>query len=388
MRKSLWSAVLLCLALTTACKKKEEQKPAEPAKTTAAEPAKAVEPTKVEESKPTEETRPAEPTKPAEETKPAETAAAEPKAQVTGNVKGTDIQLNYAYARIEKENKVVELVLTNKKVFENQVFLCDLIETQSDGNPLLYVDIPTGPKGDLFVGKTIRLDPMEILGNEGDWSVNQENTEVTITKVDLANRSLEGNIRIVSEDADEKGTLQGSFVAQVCTAEGVEMKLEPSAPAPVDTPLAWKVKDTEVKPTNAIARLVAEEGKLPYWEILIATAPITCDTILIEEGHGLDLRLYRRGDSFPLNEWQPTTEFAIYADPAATGAKPDSRMDDLDETQTFLMVTEIGEGENAVLKGNVTFAEHTIWSPVEGQPFELVISGGGTFEAKICPPEQ
>ncbi|MBN1770327.1 MAG: hypothetical protein JXB32_03620, partial [Deltaproteobacteria bacterium] len=83
-----------------------------------------------------------------------------------------------------------------------------------------------------------------------------------------------------------------------------------------------------------------------------------------------------------------TTEFGIYADPAATGAKADDRMCDVNDTETFLLVSEIGEGENAVLKGNVTFAQTTNWTPEEGEMFELVISGGGTFEAKICPPRE
>jgi len=314
-------------------------------------------------------------------------------AGIEGRIRGKNISLPVAWASVDPQHRWVMLTFLDRPVPEAD-FSCGGV--QNLGEPYLRMDVlvRTSAGSGPYVGKTIPVLADCSFGRElNDWADHLHHAALTISKVDLAARVIEGTIL---EEDDSAGQIAGGFRATLCAPEGAPVKIEPSLPDLPVTPLTAQFGDRTLTFPPVLASVEAGLGEWLTWTIVFSTVgSATCEP----------------ADSFPYQEWygegmrtridrMPTGGFPVgYAFPAdveihvASGSVAGAEW--LTAPDCFggawypanLLLTEIGRGSGTKLKGAIAIDRTCSFKAVTEGAGDLKVHfvAGGTFEATICP---
>jgi hypothetical protein len=318
-----------------------------------------------------------------------------------GNVKGVDFTLPYAYARVERGNESIRIVLMDKPIPDGQ-FDCGSLEARDETFRVIHFAVPSGPQADFFRGGTVSVEPGVQLPAEGGWAVNEGATDVKILRFDLAEKVIEGEVLIAHkqggmarfEPDQNQGAVEGTFHAEICAAENVPLEVKPSVPSFAGEPLTWTVGDKRL----TVGRTYAHFGYMGGHQGSVLEIELLSNKEAAESGlpaagdYGLKVFVCEGADGeLPIGI--PTTVGGHWAavDFAELGAE--GGMEDFPQIgpeDAAIVISAIGDWQaHGTVRGYLSVdMQATLPNATEGGPPIVVpIRGSGAFEAVLGGPD-
>ena len=331
-------------------------------------------------------------------------------SSVAGEILGIRHSFPHAYARLGKAGRSLSVFLTEQGI-PVECYRCSRLDTPWVGcasGPALEeysfveLDVPSGPAADFFAGRWVPAKIGSVLPRDPEfWEGGEGDASVVIDRLDTAGLSVEGRVLVRRERGTNRANLEGRFTAPLCFLGDSTSGPEASVPPPPDAPFTWKAGNETYRAISAFAQREgdpaapqAEDRDTASWVLTFLAWPATC-----EDFESVIYDSNRRADGFVV--WFTSLQDGTFATDHAVpgvGAKVLMRRSALGldssappelwlpMTDVVLQVTDLGSGESGNVLGAVSFAGRACPAESLGHcEKEIEVSGGGRWEAEICP---